>query len=476
MRSRATVAVAGSIWLALHLGTVVEAETPPSAGTSRSLTALEQLSGSFEAIAERVAPSVVQIFVSGYAVGPGQPNVLAKQQGLGSGVVLDPDGYIVTNAHVVSGARRIQVLLAAPAKVAGAKRPVLEPRGGKIDAELVGVDSTTDLAVIKIPERGLGTLQLGDSDKLRQGQLVLAFGSPLGFGNTVTMGVVSAVSRQLHVDDPATFVQTDAPINPGNSGGPLVDSDGRVVGLNTMIMTQSGGSEGVGLAIPSNTVRYIFDQLRAHGRVQRGVIGVQVQTVTPVMAAALHLTQAWGVIVADMVPEGPAEKAGVKVGDVILSTDGKTVENVRQFGSNLYRHAIDATVTLELMRGNDKLSLKVPVIDRPDDPTRFTQMVDPNKNLVPQLDILGITVDEKLAAALHELRMPGGVLVAAAGPEAAPPGDRFLPGDVIHAVNGTEVSTLEELRAAVAGLKDGDPVVVQIEREDLLSFVAFEVD
>ena len=449
------------------------AAEPPGQRGGESLAAM---SASFERVAQRVAPSVVQIFVSAYGLSDGQGDVLTKQQGTASGTVLDPDGYIVTNAHVVARARRIQVLLPALPGPDRQGPSFVRPEGVKRDAEVVGVDTTTDLALLKIPAHGLAALQFGDSDKLKQGELVFAFGSPLGLGNTVTMGVVSAVARQLQRDDMQAYVQTDAPINPGNSGGPLVDVSGRVVGINTMIITRSGGSEGVGLAIPSNTVRYIVDQLRTRGRVHRGVIGVQVQTVGPTMAAALGLSQAWGVIVADIDPDGPAAKAGVKIGDVVVAADGKAVGDVRGFGINLYHHPAGATVALDILRGDGKLQIKVPVIERPEDPDTLIDMVRPEKNLVPQLDILGIDIDAKLAAALQPLREASGVLVAAMSADATPPADRFQPGDIIHAVDRTPVTSLAELRRAVAGLKDGDPVVVQIERGGSLKFVAFEID
>ncbi len=438
--------------------------------------ALQAMSASFERVARRVSPSVVQIFVSGYGLSDGQSDVLTKQQGTASGTVLDPDGYIVTNAHVVSRAKRIQVLLPALPGPDPRGPAFVRPEGIKRDAEVVGIDTSTDLALLKIPAHDLPALQLGDSDQLKQGELVFAFGSPLGLGNTVTMGVVSAVARQLQPDDTLAYVQTDAPINPGNSGGPLVNVRGQVVGINTMIITRSGGSEGVGLAIPCNTVRYIVEQLRTRGRVHRGVVGVQVQTVSPTMAAALGLPQAWGVIVADIDPDGPAAKAGVRIGDVVVSADGEAVGNVREFGINLYRHPAGATVTLDLLRGGGKLSVKVPVVERPEDPDTLMDMVRPEKNLVPQLDILGIDVDAKLAAALQPLRRPSGVLVAAMSADASPPADRFQPGDIIHAVNWTPVTSLDELRKAVSGLKDGDPVVVQIERGGAMKFVAFEID
>jgi serine protease Do len=463
-----------SVTLSFLLGAVAEpAEVPRGGGDVR---ALDELSASFERIADRVSPSVVQIFTSGYSVGSGPWGVVAKQAGGASGVVIDSAGYIVTNAHVVHRARRIQVQLAAAVEPPGSPQSFLRPQGGRVEAQLVGVDMTTDLALLKIPVSGLPVLELGDSDMLRQGQVVLAFGSPLGLGNTVTMGVVSAVAREIKADDVMVYVQTDAPINPGNSGGPLVDSEGRVVGINTLILSQSGGSEGVGLAIPSNIVCPIVEQLRENGRVHRGVIEMQVQNVTPTMAAALRLPQSWGVIVSDIAPNGPADEAGLRIGDLILSIDGKVMDNIRQFGIGLYRHVTDSKVTLVVLRGTERLTFKVPVIERPDDPGRFLDMVDPKKNLVPELDLLAVDLTDSFLAAVEPPRKKGGVLVAGMSADAAPPADRFQPGDIIYSVNGTEVNSLSELRAAVAGMKDGDPVVVQIERQGLLTFVTFEID
>ncbi len=447
----------------------------PEQGAAPPAT-LDAISGAFEEIARGVSPSVVQIFVSGYAVGSASSNVITKQAGTASGVVIDPAGYIVTNAHAVQGARRIQVQLAGPWEGTDSGRTLLRPRGGRLEARLVGIDTTTDLALLKVPVAGVPALALGDSDTLRQGQVVLAFGSPLGLGNTVTMGVVSAVARELSPDDMMVYIQTDAPINPGNSGGPLVDSQGRVVGINTLIISQSGGSEGMGLAIPSNIVRPIIAQLREHGKVRRGVIGMQAQTVTATMAAALKLPQSWGAIVADLQQDGPGAKAGLQIGDLIAGIDDKVVDNVRQLGINLYRHPIDSTVVLDVLRGSRRFQLRVQVIERPDDPARFMDMVDPAKDLVPQLDVLCVDLTDSLVKAIGPLREPGGVLVAAMSADAAPPAERFQPADVIHAVNGHAVHDLAELRAAVAGLKERDPACVQLERQGMLMYVTFEVD
>jgi serine protease Do len=232
----------------------------------------------------------------------------------------------------------------------------------------------------------------------------------------------------------------------------------------------------VGLAIPSSTVRSIVDQLRAHGHVHRGAIGVQVQTVTPTMVAALGLPQGYGVIVADIDPAGPGAQAGLQIGDVILAIDGRTVETVRQFALDLYRAEVAASVALDVRRDKERLSLKAKVIERPDDPSRFLEMVRPETNLVAPLDLLGIDLDAPVLEALPALRVSTGVLVAAMSADAAPPAERFQPGDVIHAVNGFPVLSLADLKLAVKEMKDGDPIVVQIERGGLFHFVAFEID
>jgi serine protease Do len=460
------------VWaVSAFLATAAEASPePPPAG--RPVDTLLTMSRAFEQIAERVRPAVVQVFTKGVALGDGEhaSALLTRQEGTASGVVVDPEGYVLTNAHVVSGARRVEVQLPAPSEGTAA-----EPNGPRLEAQVVGIDVLTDLALLKVPARGLPTLTLGDSDHLKQGEIVLAFGSPLGLRNTVTMGVVSTVARELSPDDPAVYVQTDAPVNPGNSGGPLVDAAGQVVGINTLILSHSGGSEGVGLAIPSNVARVISEQLRANGRVRRGMIGVRLQAIDDVFTKALALPQSRGVIVADVDDDGPAGPAGVRVGDVILSLDGRRVDSVRQFSANLFRHAIDATATLEILRGADRLTVKVPVIERPDDPDRYASLIDPTKNLVTAFDVFGVDLPDASPAAGPRRRLDGGVLVAAISPDAST-ADRFLPGDVIHGVNRTFVLNLADLKDATADLKDGDPVVVQVERQGQLTYLAFEVD
>jgi serine protease Do len=214
---------------------------------AKKLDSLHELSGSLEALARRVNHAVVQIFSSGYALSDdaqaGAVATITRQRASGTGVILSADGYIVTNAHVVANGRRIRVRVASESPHA---ESILQPAARILEAKVIGVDRDTDLAVIKIDRAGLVHLELGDSEKLRQGGLVMAFGNPLGLENSVSLGVISSVARQIKPDDSMIYIQTDAPINPGNSGGPLVDADGRVVGINTFIFSQSGGSEGVG--------------------------------------------------------------------------------------------------------------------------------------------------------------------------------------------------------------------------------------
>ena len=222
---------------------------------------------------------------------------------------------------------------------------------------------------------GLPALELADSNQLKQGQVVFAFGSPLGLENSVTMGVVSSTARQIDPDNPSIYIQTDAPINPGNSGGPLVDVDGRMVGINTFILTQSGGNEGLGFAIPSDVVRNIYDQIRTEGHVHRGQIGVFVRTITPELVEGLHLPARHGVLLEDVAPGSPADKAGLKAGEVVTSVGGKPVDNVRQFALDLYSYKIGQKAEIGVLRNGKETTLSVPVIERPDDPMRFADLV-----------------------------------------------------------------------------------------------------
>ena len=303
---------------ALGLGLVGFTLTLPDQTTRKNpLEVLDQFSESVQALAARVAPSVVQISVTRYAPqgesGGRIGAVLGIQQSVGSGAIIDPDGYIVTNAHVVADAQRIRVTL-VPQNTGNKpdqsiSNALSQPFAPAKDAVLVGVFKELDVALIKISATGLPTLPFADYKKLRQGQVVFAFGSRQGLSNSVSMGVVSSVARQPDPDSPFIFIQTDAPINPGDSGGPLVNTAGEIVGLDTFILSQSGGSEGLGFAIPSPLIQVVAAQVKKYGHIHRQLIGVGVQSLTPTLAAALGLPRDRGVIISDVVPGSPAEVA-----------------------------------------------------------------------------------------------------------------------------------------------------------------------
>ena len=439
---------------------------------------LRQLSDSFEALSRRVSPSVVQILVTGF--GPVEADeatataLLAKQHITGSGVIVDASGYIITNAHVVEGAQRVRVVIPSPT-ASGSPRSMERPPTPPVDGRVIGLDKDLDLALLKVEAEGLPALPLANYAALRKGQLVLAFGSPEGLENSVTMGVVSSVARQPYPDRPMVFIQTDAPINPGNSGGPLVDVNGNIVGINTFILTKGGGSEGLGFAIPSAAVKFAYPQLRKYGHVHRGEIGISVQTVTPTLAAGLGLTQDHGVVVSDLVPGGPADSTGLKIQDLIVAVDGRSVESLAQFGAIMYLHTAGETVKLDVIRGSERFALEVPIAEHRDEADRAADL-DPEKNLIPKLGILGVAIDKKLSQALPGLRMASGVIVAARAPYLATAETGLQSGDVIHTLNRIDIISLEGLRQAVDKLKTGDPVVMQIEREGRLMYLAFDME
>jgi serine protease Do len=438
---------------------------------------LEDVSGTFEQVARTVTPAVVQIYTTGFGLGTGQDlTPITVERGTGSGIILDPKGYIITNAHVVELARQVKVLIPLSDKEKNTKKSLLKVHARVVGGQVIGVDHETDLAVIKIQEKDLPYLELADSDEVRQGQIALVFGAPFGLGNSMTMGIVSTVARQLQPDAPVVYIQTDATINPGNSGGPLVNSRGEVIGVNTMILSQSGGSEGVGFAIPSNIVKNVFQQIRSTGKVRRGAIGVHAQTITPVMARGLKLKQDAGVILGDVFPESPAEKAGLKTGDIILAIDGKPMENARQMDVTLYRKAIGKKVSVEYIRGGSTAGVQIEVVERPGSQKRLADLVRPEENLIARFGILGLDVTSQIAAMLPGLRAREGVVVAARS--AGTPGwrDSFIPGDVIVSVNMAPVRNLAELRVAAREIEAGEAVVVQIQRGGRMHFLAFEAD
>jgi len=298
--------------------------------------ALQQLNGSLTALAARVSPSVVQVLVTSY--GPVDEStrrdtnlVIGRQRSIGSGVVVDAGGYIMTNAHVVENARRVEVVLPGQPD-SGGVRSMVKGRGRTVDASIVGVAREIDLALLKVDDVSLPALPIADYDRVRHGELVFAFGSPEGLPNSVTMGVVSAVARQQDADNPLVYVQTDASVAHGNSGGPLVNVRGELVGINTFTMSEAADGRGPGFAIPGPLVQLAYPKLRRFGHLHRGEIGILLQAVTPTLAAGLSLSQDWGAMISDVIPGSPAAAAGFQPG---ASCSASTVS--RSMGCRAWR-------------------------------------------------------------------------------------------------------------------------------------------
>src|SRR5215831_16765613 len=322
---------------------------------------LEQYDRALAQVAERAMRAVVKIEVNGY--GPPEhaadEQIIERQHSLGSGVIVDSSGYIMTNNHVVAGAERIRVVLSRAVAEMTMGHTSLRRQQRTYPARLVGASRTADLALIKIDASDLPTMPLAQQFTVRLGQTVLAIGAPEGLDYTLTKGIVSAVGRQPDPDKPMVYIQTDAPINPGNSGGPLIDRDGNLIGINTFIFTSGGGSEGLGFAIPQPIVRFVYEELRAHGHVRTITIGANPQPITPVLAAGLKLPQDWGVIISDVQPASPAEQAGLQRRDVVRAIDGRPIDSLPKYIASLYLHRREQPIQMEVVRGDKVMSLAV---------------------------------------------------------------------------------------------------------------------
>jgi len=445
---------------------------PRSPRTPQSLL---QFSSSIEELARSCNGAVVQISVRGRA--PVEESearhagFIAKQSGTGSGVIVDSYGYIVTNAHVVADARQIDV------SVIERGQSGEELKHHHYPGTIVGVDRDTDLAVVKIEATGLPTLPFReDADGVKQGELVVALGSPMGLDNSLTVGFVSAPVRHLSPDKPSFYIQTDTPINPGNSGGPLLDAEGRVVGINTMILTQSGGSEGIGFAIPSAVVRQTYLSLRKNKTIQRGAIGVIPEDITPTLATALGLKRDSGVILSDIVPQGAAEAAGLQPGDIVVAADGHPLEHSRQLMAAVFQHVVGEQITLDIQRGADRLTKVVAIMERPKSPQDLAQLASRDADLVRSLGIFALTLDEKVTPLLPNLRRLSGVVVAGIPAEFEGFNPGLIAGDVIYEVNGARVETVDALRAVLSDKKPGAAMALLVERLGQLIYVPFDLE
>jgi serine protease Do len=428
---------------------------------------LAEHSQEVEDLVRKASPGVVQIFSRGFAPVEGKTGgtggFISRQEGAGSGIIVDPSGYVVTNAHVVFGARRIQVALHSR-------------EDQPLTAKLIGLDRRLDIAVLKIPGESLPALQFADSAKLKQGQFVMALGSPLGLQNSVSVGIVSATQRVLKPEEPVAYIQTDAPINPGNSGGPLLNVEGRVVGMNTMILSQSGGSEGIGFAIPSDVVQRIYDLILKDGRVKRGSIGVVAQTISPEMAAGLSLPVKEGAILADVLPRSAAEAAGLQVGDILVAVDGRPVKEARDLMGTLYLFRRGEEATVEFLRSGQKMTLKVAVVEKPSSEDAVSELLSVESQLIRRLGILAAPLDASVNSLLPGLRKLKGVAVVGVASDYAAlnPGLRSM--DVIYSVNNEPVASVTDVIKILNTKKPGDPVVLQVERQGSLGYLAFEIE
>jgi len=456
--------------------------------------ALAQFSGALERLAATVAPAVVQVQVSAWcgSESASRGAILTACKVVGSGVIVDPSGYIITNEHVVRNARRIRVMLtpksdrAGDGPAAAGTRQALdsvivgtnsEPVGKRevLDAVVVGTNRDADIAVLKIESSGLPAISLRSTGKApRQGQIVLAVGSPEGLDNTMTIGVVSAVGRQPHPDYPMVYIQTDASINPGNSGGPLLSAEGELIGINTFIFSETGRNQGLGFAVPAAVARYVYEQLRAHGTVRYSLVGVQVQTVTAGLAQGLGLSRGYGVMISDVLPGSPAEDAGLRPRDIITVVDGASISALPYYAAMMYLHDPAVPVEVTVLRGQQTFEYLVPVV-AVDDQVYTQTSIDPHESLVPELGIFGKALDSTLARRCG-LRSKLGIYVLATTGGNDDSGGGFAPGDVIASLNGIPIPGMQEMRDAIHELTGDKPVVVQIERNGQFLYIEREME
>jgi serine protease Do len=352
------------------------------------------------------------------------------EHGLGSGVIVSADGYILTNNHVVDGAKDVKVTL---------------PDGREFTAKVVGRDAKTDIAVVKIDAKNLPTIPMADSKNVEVGDVVLAVGNPFGVGETVTTGIVSAKNRGgMGIERYENFIQTDAPINPGNSGGALVDIDGRLIGINTAIMSRSGGSDGVGFAIPSDLARKVMDSLIQYGHVTRGYLGVIIQDVTPTLAPEFDLKDNHGAIVSEVEPNGPADKAGLKDGDVIVKFNGDQVTDSRELQLAVAGMKPGDKVPVQILRNGDDKTMEVTIKPQPGSEDLADNGSQDNTD---NGTLNGVTVADLNQQARQQYNIPDdvkGALITQVDPGSASAQAGLQPGEVIESIDRQPVANADD--------------------------------
>jgi len=465
----AAALVAGSALAASHLDAAKSQSSTAAAKVEVDESPVPRAAGpyaSFAPIVKKVAPGVVKVVVIEKAANITMPQSFGfndpfwrrffgdqfgqqtpnrqfnapRQEGLGSGVIVTKDGYILTNNHVVDNAETVKVTL---------------QDGRQFTAKVVGRDPKSDIAVIKIDATNLPVIPMADSSKVQVGDIVLAVGNPFGVGQTVTTGIVSATGRgNLGIEDYEDFIQTDAAINPGNSGGALVDVEGRLIGINTAIYSRSGGNQGIGFAIPSDLARNVMDSLISYGHVARGYLGVMIQDITPALAKEFKLKDDSGALVGDVVPNGPADKAGFKDGDVVVKYDGKDVVDSRRLRLAVGETKPGATVPVKILRNGESMNLEVTVQQLPGT-EELASNNSPGNTDTGTLNGVGVSdLDQQTR---QELKLPDnvkGAVITEVKPDSAAAEAGLKPGDVIQEINRHPVKTADQAVKLTENTKD----------------------
>ncbi len=460
------------------------ASNPSQTAEERPVTVAGALpAAGFTDVAKTVTPAVVNITTSGAEevsdkgrhrgrpedffgspFGPRRfgPPMEPKERhggGQGSGVIVSPDGYVLTNNHVIDGAKTVTVTL---------------PDKREFKGRIVGSDPKSDVAVVKIDGTQLPTIPWGDSSRLQVGEYVLAVGNPFGLNSTVTLGIVSALGRgHMGITQYEDFIQTDAAINPGNSGGALVNTKGELIGINTAIFSQTGGYQGVGFAVPTGMSKPIYESLVKTGKVVRGFLGVGIQDLNHDLAKSFGVTGSNGAIVTDVKEEGPADKAGIKQGDVILSFQGTPIEDAVTLQRAVTRSAVGSHATVKVMRDGQEKELAVTIAELPDNPQ--VAKVEPGPSDQP---LAGLAVQELDREIAQELGLKGkvhGVVVTSVDPESDAERAGLMPGDVIREINRKPVTSIKEFDQAASHLKKGQTVLVLINRRGASLYLSAKI-
>jgi serine protease Do len=396
------------------------------------------------------------------------PNQKRRQSAMGSGFIIDKKGLIVTNNHVIANASSITVIL---------------HDGTSLQAKLLGSDAKTDLALLKVETKiKLKTVDWGNSDEIKVGNWAMAIGNPFGLVNTVTVGIISARARDINAGPFDDFIQTDASINRGNSGGPLFNLNGDVIGVNTAIYSPSGGSVGIGFAIPSALAKNIVKQLEKHGRTIRGWLGVRIQTVTEDLANSLGLEKAYGALVASAIADSPAEKAGIKAGDIILSFNGKEVTEMRKLPRFVAETEVNKEVDIIVWRNEKKKILKVSIAEMKEDKKVIAKKEEDKKGIIKEdgIDDLNIRVSQITKDIRLRQNIPDnitGLLITKVEQNSDAERKGIRPGDIIQEVNQTSIKTIEEFKSIIKILKGKKKgVLLLVNRQGNINFVALKLN